>query len=91
MRHNQKVYVCCHVLRNETDIRLVCREDGSWMFLCGEAHTDDPKQYAAVAAGPLLERDETLLEVLDLEENWEAERDRKGGTWVRTPIDPLPN
>jgi hypothetical protein len=33
----------------------------------------------------LFDRDHTLKEIEDLEENWEAEREYVGGEWFTTP------
>jgi hypothetical protein len=40
-----------------------------------------------VGIGHVLERDGSLLEVLDLEPNWDAERTALGEPWLRRPID----
>jgi len=86
MNWNQKVYVCNHVLKDMHDVLLVAREDNAWMFLCGAVHPDDPAVFKAVALGQLLERDPTLKQLLDLEDNSEAERAAPGQDWIRTNL-----
>ena len=79
-------FVCSHVFRNERTIRLVSHEDGDWQFLCGETdHGDDGH---LVGIEHLIERDQTLLEVLDLPSDWEAEREDMSKPWLRTLCNP---
>jgi hypothetical protein len=78
-------YVCSHVFLAARPILLVAREEGDWMFLCGEPHGAD-EEYHLVGIKHLVERDGTLVEVRDLEDNSEAERDEVGGRWIRTAI-----
>jgi hypothetical protein len=75
-------FICSHVFEDSRPILLVVNSDGEWQFLCGEAHADIP---LVVGINHLLHRDPTLREVLDLAENWEAERDRPNAPWQRRP------
>lgn len=60
----------------------MCRADGDWQFLCGGEHInyEIPK---LIGIGHLLDRDTSLMEIIDLKENWEAEREKIGGKWER--------
>jgi hypothetical protein len=77
------VYVCSHVFNNTHPILLVSKADGDWQMLCGEEHDADevPK---VVGLGHLLERDSALYEVMDLQDNWEAERESVTSSWIKT-------
>lgn len=76
-------YVCTHVFCNERPILLVSHEDGDWQFLCGMFdHEDDGH---VVGIGHLIERDTSLLDIVDLPINWEAERVGIDMRWLRTP------
>lgn len=78
-------YVCIHVFENSCPIKLVTRDEDGWCFLCGDTHPDSADYYRVVGAGHLFDRDHTLKEIEDLEENWEAEREYVGGEWFTTP------
>ena len=79
-------YVCSHVFCNERPILLVSHEDGDWQFLCGVSdHADDGH---VIGVGHLLERDSSLLELVDLPINWEAERIDVNMPWLRTSCTP---
>jgi hypothetical protein len=85
---SQKSYVCIHVFNNERPILLVNRSDGSWCFLCGGGHEQAASNYRVVGIGHLFERDSSLLSLLDLPAEWEAERKSVQDEWVRTPAQP---
>ncbi len=56
------------------------------MFLCGGTnHGDD--DYHVVGRNHLLEADVSLYEVLNLDNDCEAERDFVGGPWTRRVIE----
>jgi hypothetical protein len=78
-------YVCSHVFENTRPILYICKEDGDWQFLCGKYHEADeiPR---VVGLGHLIERDNTLLEIMELPDNWEAERNEIGGAWASKKI-----
>ncbi|QDG74416.1 hypothetical protein FJ695_00185 [Labrenzia sp. PHM005] len=86
MDRTQKVYVCIHVYEHKHPVKLVVHEDGDWMFLCGELHDDNPDNYKAIGVGHLLDWDPSLSEVLDLENNYEAERTGINSKWMRTNL-----
>lgn len=86
MRPTQKIYVCIHVFAHTRPVNLVVHEDGDWMFLCGELHDDSPENYKAVGVGHLLDWDPSLSEVLDLENNHEAERTASNSEWIHTSL-----
>jgi hypothetical protein len=52
------------------------------MFLCGQTHPDDDDPIV-VGLDHLLQRDPSLQDILDLEDNSEAERDALGAEWTR--------
>lgn len=87
MDFHQKAYVCIHVFENTRPVLLVTRPDGDWCLLCGDNHEDDPSVYRVVGIGHILERDSSLLDVVNLEPSWDAERTAMGEPWVRSPID----
>ena len=64
------------------DVRHVVRdEDGDWQLLCGTVRADEPEVFHLHHA---LDRDQTLLEVLDLEPGRRADREARGGPWERS-------
>ena len=82
--YETKSYVCIHVFDASRDVLLVNREDADWSLVCGDPHPDDAAFYRVVGIGHVIERDPTLLEILDLEPNEEAEREVVGGAWRRS-------
>jgi hypothetical protein len=87
MDFHQKAYVCIHVFEGVRPVLLVTRPEGDWCFLCGESHENDASVYRVVGIGHVLEGDGSLLQVLDLEPGWDAERTALGQPWLRRPID----
>jgi hypothetical protein len=61
---------------------LVVKSDGDWQFLCGDIHDEIP---VVVGINHLLDRDPTLREIMDLPDNWEAERESPQSPWQRRP------
>jgi hypothetical protein len=82
MTRETAAFVCSHVFENARPVLLVARENGDWMYLCGQPH-DANEECHVMGAEHLLERDPTLREVLDLGDNSEAERSRVGEPWIR--------
>lgn len=80
-------YICEHVFRAERPILLVSREDGDWMFMCGSGDHYDSELPRVVGLSHIIERDAALLEILDLLDNWEAERKDVHSPWVRKQIE----
>jgi hypothetical protein len=85
MDGNVGVVVCSHVFKKTQPILLVVREK-NLQFLCGLEH-DEKERPHLVGVGHLLERDKSLLEVVDLPEYWEAERVDTSSSWVKVKID----
>ncbi|MDC0710368.1 hypothetical protein POL68_17965 [Stigmatella sp. ncwal1] len=85
MKRERAAFVCHHVFEGSHPILLAAHEDGDWQFLCGAAHEpgDGPR---VVGLNHLVERDPSIAEVLDLQQDWEAERLDESGPWVRRPI-----
>jgi hypothetical protein len=81
-----KSYVCIEVFDNTKPVLLVSREGGDWCFLCGGMHPQDAAFYRVVGIGHLFERDPSLLSLLDLSPEWEAERQDPSSPWIRTKI-----
>jgi hypothetical protein len=73
-------FVCQHVFDNTKPILYVCKSEGDWQFLCGGYHEINELP-SVVGIGHLLSRDNTLFEILDLDDNNEAERDSIGSDW----------
>ena len=65
-------------------VLLVARDGLHWMYLCGALHEDD-EEYKVIGRVHLLERDKTLEETRDLEDQMEMERTAVGGPWERRP------
>lgn len=80
------VFLCSHIFQNTRPVLLVSKEDGDLQFLCGLDH--DPSEIPhVVGLDHLLERDPSISQVLDLPENWEAERPDQRSQWVKRPIE----
>ena len=82
-RTDQKIYICGHVFDKTRPVLYVTRPDGDWCFLCGEGHPDGPGVLSVVGLGHIVDDDPTLVEILDLEANEEAERAKVGAIWRR--------
>ena len=76
-------FVCSHVFEGSRPVLYVCTKGGDWQLLCGEGHGEDELP-EVVGLNHLLARDETLREILDLNDDWQAERERVGSPWVRS-------
>lgn len=81
--YHTPVFLCSHVYKNEKPVLLVCKEDGDWQMLCGGEHDENEKP-VVVGIGHLLEKDPSLTEIIDLPDNWEAERQSINHPWIRT-------
>jgi hypothetical protein len=80
-------FVCSHIFNDSRPVLLVAREHGDWMYLCGKPHGDNEK-YEVVGREHLLERDSTLMDTLDLDDQMEAERSAVGTEWQRRKLLP---
>lgn len=83
--NNRKAYVCICVFENTRPVKLVSRAGGDWSILCGEGHPQSADFGRVVGIGHEFEKDPTLLDLIDLPPEWDAERDKVGGAWIRTP------
>ena len=79
-------FACIHVLEGAHPVLLVVHDDGDWVFACGQSHEDDAEQWELVGRGHLTERDPSLIQVLDMADGMEAERDTMAETWIRKPL-----
>lgn len=75
-------YVCSHVFGRTRPVLLVARDDGDWQFLCGGTHEPDEVP-RVVGMNHLTDDDPSILQVVDLPVNWEAERKSPRDEWVR--------
>ncbi|OQX04112.1 MAG: hypothetical protein BWK80_54230 [Desulfobacteraceae bacterium IS3] len=80
LRYHIPVYVCSHIFENTRPVLLV--NDGDWQMLCGGEHDEDEIP-GVVGLGHLLERDRSLSEILDLPDDWEAEKESSHASWTR--------
>jgi hypothetical protein len=85
MRRETAAFVCSHVFQNTRPVLLVARENGDWMYLCGKPHAPD-EEFQVVGAEHLLQRDPSLADILDLQDNCEAERPHASAVWSRMPL-----
>ena len=85
MKKEMAVFVCSHVFEATRPVLLVARDGSHWMYLCGGLHEED-EEYKVVGREHLLERDKTLEESLDLQDQMEMERAAVGGPWERRAL-----
>jgi len=85
MSHALGVFICSHIFNDTLPILLVAREDGDWMYMCGQVH-DEQDEGQLAGLEHLLERDATLSEIQDLPDNSEAERSSPGAPWIRRAL-----
>jgi hypothetical protein len=81
--YETKAYSCRYVVEGTRPVLYVTRADGDWCFLCGEEHPQDAYWFLVVGLGHEVDKDRTLLEILDLAPEEEAEREEVGGVWTR--------
>jgi hypothetical protein len=79
-------FPCMHVLLGLRPVRHVSRDEGDWIFACGEAdhHTVDDWGYAHTFH--LVDADDTLRAVADLKPGEQAARQRTDSAWLRLLI-----
>ena len=87
MNREAAAFVCSHIFMNNRPVLLVARDNGDWMFLCGQVH-DDQEDCHVVGAEHLLKRDPTLQASTDLADNTEAERPSQTEPWTRRALTP---
>ncbi len=78
-------FVCSHVFEKRSPVLLVLRSEGDWQLLCGGAHNDEEVP-RVVGLNHLLEADPSLRAVLELPDEWEAERSSQASPWELRPI-----
>lgn len=83
MSTEQPAYVCSHVFENSRPVLLVCHDGDDWQFLCGGEHPAEDIPMV-IGINHLFDRDPTLLDVMDLANNCEAERSSVDMPWTRT-------
>jgi hypothetical protein len=72
------------VVEGGEDVRHVIRDDdGEWQLLCGTVPADEPQVFHLHHA---LDRDQTLLDVLDLEPGERADRESRDRPWLRARL-----
>ena len=84
IRQNEPAFICSHIANKSKPILLVCREGGDWQFLCGEEHENEIP--IVVCIGHIFGEDKSLLDIIDLKENWIAKRESIGKKWVSEKI-----
>lgn len=75
-------YVCPHVFAKSKPVLYVCRTDGDWQLLCGLDH-DAAELPRVVGLNHFLDEDPSLLALLDLPPDWDAERASLDSPWKR--------
>ncbi|MFL5345281.1 MAG: hypothetical protein ACJ8AT_10830 [Hyalangium sp.] len=78
-------FVCSHVFEKRSPVLLVSHAEGDWQLLCGGAH-EESEIPRVVGLSHLVGEDPSLRVVLDLPEQWEAERASPASSWERRPI-----
>jgi hypothetical protein len=84
---HEPVYVCLHVFDRTRPVLLVSRTDGDWQFLCGLDH-DTAEVPRVIGLSHVVEHDSTLVDILDLPADWEAERESLVAPWICSPCSP---
>ena len=79
-------YVCRHVFEGTREVLYVSLADGDCCFLCGDGHPQEAYRFLAVGLGHEIDKDRTLLGVLDLAPDEKAKRALVGGPWTRSRI-----
>jgi hypothetical protein len=84
---SEAAFVCPHVFADTRPVLLVSKSDGDWQFLCGKDDFNNGDECHVVCLDHVLNRDPTLVKILDFPDDWEAERKRVGGAWKRRGCD----
>lgn len=79
-----KAYICVHVTRAGLPILLVSREDGEWVFLCGDRVHDNEDEIDVIGLNHVFAMDASLLELLPMVDNEVAKRSADDGVWDRS-------
>ena len=83
---HQAAFICSHVFEGREPILYVCRTDGEFQFLCGSVHEESELPRVA-GLDCIVERDASLFELLDLPDDWQAERNDVKAPWIRSHIE----
>ena len=82
---NRAVFTTRQVLEGGYPVVLVTHDhEGNWQFLCGT--TDDPKDGRLVGMATVIEKNPTILELVDLPVGWQAIRESTDRPWQRMRI-----
>ena len=77
-------YACRNVWDNEQPVLFVRHDhNGDWQMLCGGYEHGDAAQIFMLHKEHLIDRDQSLQEIVDLPLGWEAERETAGRPWRR--------
>ena len=81
--HRTRAFATEPVVHGQTVLGVVRDEDAEWQLLCGTVEPVEPEIFHLHHA---LDRDHTLLEVLDLEPGGRADREARDRPWVRARL-----
>ncbi len=76
------------IVRGESPILLVARDDDGWQFLDGEHVFEEDGE--VVLLGEALQLDPSLADLADLPVGWHARRPDVGQPWTRAEGEPEP-
>jgi hypothetical protein len=82
---NQACFATTRVLDGLPILLVSHDEDGDWQFLCGT--TNEVEDGAVVSLGAVVGLDQTLGDLADLPEGWQARRPTIDGQWRRSKIE----
>ena len=74
------VFVCTHVFEHTKPVLYVCRDGHELQFLCGELHKSDELPLV-VGLRHIITNDDSISNIVNLEDGFEAERDFTGCAW----------
>lgn len=77
-------FLCSHIFDGTRPILYVSKADGDWQFLCGLNDHEDEIPHV-VGIGHILERDKSLLDLMDLPDDYEANRKDVDYAWEIEP------
>ena len=82
---NVAVFTVREIVDGEADILHVSHDadDGSWQFLTG--HGVSLADAKLVALRTILRLDESVADLADLPDGWQADRSHRGAEWHRSP------
>jgi hypothetical protein len=64
-------------------------EDGSWLFYSSDTRDWDERDTILVGLQEVVRRDESIMELADLPEGWDAWRSSKSSPWQRAKSRPV--